>query len=317
MNRFRLVKSTLMPLTAGSLLWALLLCVSYGQSPPKPWKPITGKVPTGVSVYSLTLEQPLRAWMVVTDLKKSGLDFRPLVSTEKDGKESVSSLASKAGAVVAVNASYFKLKGNPCEIVGWFVLDGKRLSRASSFQMHRDVKFTVARSALIWTRAGLLRTAWVREHEGKVVELSRPIPNKDLEPARGERARGTGRSVGEVKHAVAAGPMLIKNGDMRVTNDEEMLFAGRDDRHPRTVVGLRGSKLYLMVIDGRQKGVSRGSTLLQAARLMSEWGVSNAMNLDGGGSSTLVVGGRLINLPLGRKYQRSVPTALALIPRKK
>ena len=62
-------------------------------------------------------------------------------------------------------------------------------------------------------------------------------------------------------------------------------------RHPRTAVGLSKDKhyLYVFVIDGRQPGYSEGATLLELAKWTRHFGAYQAINLDGGGSSTLVI----------------------------
>lgn len=82
---------------------------------------------------------------------------------------------------------------------------------------------------------------------------------------------------------------------------------GLDDPeiHPRTAIGYsqNGKYLYIVVVDGRQPFYSEGMTLSELAQLMLDLGVHDAMNLDGGGSSTLVVRGadgnpRILNSPI-------------------
>lgn len=63
-----------------------------------------------------------------------------------------------------------------------------------------------------------------------------------------------------------------------------------NELHPRTAVGVSraGTKLVLVVVDGRQPGYSEGASLQEVARIMRQNGAWDAINLDGGGSSTLV-----------------------------
>jgi hypothetical protein len=75
--------------------------------------------------------------------------------------------------------------------------------------------------------------------------------------------------------------------------------------HPRTAIGYsqNGKFLYIVVVDGRQPFYSQGMTLAELADLMVKLGAQDAMNLDGGGSSTLVIRGadgepRLLNSPI-------------------
>jgi len=92
--------------------------------------------------------------------------------------------------------------------------------------------------------------------------------------------------------------------------------------HPRTAVGLdvSGEKLILMIVDGRQPSYSEGVTLSELAELMREFGAYHALNLDGGGSSTLVVADangqpRVLNSPIHTRIpgrERPVATHLGL-----
>lgn len=82
--------------------------------------------------------------------------------------------------------------------------------------------------------------------------------------------------------AIGGNTILVRDGSIRHEQDESA------DRHPRTAAGTSdGSTLYLLTVDGRQS-FSRGVTYFELAALMKRQGATNAINLDGGGSSTLV-----------------------------
>ena len=102
-----------------------------------------------------------------------------------------------------------------------------------------------------------------------------------------------------------------------LVDDEEIVTSERV-LHPRTAVGVSkdGRTVYLVVVDGRQKGLSEGITLVELAAWMKRLGCWDAINLDGGGSSTLVVkqpdgSPRIVNsIPGG--IQRSVANHLGV-----
>jgi exopolysaccharide biosynthesis protein len=71
--------------------------------------------------------------------------------------------------------------------------------------------------------------------------------------------------------------------------------------------------LLLLVVDGRSAG-SRGATLEEAAGLFVEFGAEEALNFDGGGSTTLWVGGEVVNAPSDKTGERPVASILALVP---
>ena len=87
-------------------------------------------------------------------------------------------------------------------------------------------------------------------------------------------------------------------------------------RHPRTAVGFSrdSTTLYLITVDGRSES-SSGMSLAELASLMQSLGVAQGLNLDGGGSTTLVLRGRVVNHPSDSAGERTVGNAL-LITRK-
>ncbi|NPC97464.1 phosphodiester glycosidase family protein [Nocardioides sp. zg-DK7169] len=88
---------------------------------------------------------------------------------------------------------------------------------------------------------------------------------------------------GRPRLAIGGNKVLLQGGRTQVVDDVEM--------HPRTAVGIDRDtrELLLLVVDGRQDGHSRGLTMVELAAMMTELGAEAALNLDGGGSSTLAV----------------------------
>lgn len=80
-------------------------------------------------------------------------------------------------------------------------------------------------------------------------------------------------------HAISGAPLLTKGA---IAHDLD------SSRAPRSAVGLSGTTMILLVVDGRQPGYSEGMGLVELAERMLSAGALNAINLDGGGSSTLV-----------------------------
>ena len=85
-------------------------------------------------------------------------------------------------------------------------------------------------------------------------------------------------------------------------------------RHPRTAIGFSrdSSKVFLVAVDGRREsGV--GMSLVELARLMLTLGAFEAINLDGGGSTTMVVNGEVVNSPSDKTGERPVGSALLVV----
>ena len=104
----------------------------------------------------------------------------------------------------------------------------------------------------------------------------------------------------QVEQAVGGGPWLVKGGKEYVDSSDEGFegsFASR--QHPRTAIGVTAdNKLLLVTVDGRQS-ISEGLNLRGLAALMKKLGAINAINLDGGGSTTMSIKGLLVNSPSG------------------
>lgn len=123
-----------------------------------------------------------------------------------------------------------------------------------------------------------------------------------------------------------AGPLLVRAGKATPSADEGF-SAGADQfdsditagRHPRAALGYGGDQLIAVACDGRAAGEA-GLTISELADVLIELGARDALNLDGGGSTSLVCGGRLANVPreshgveiLGG---REIATALVFAPR--
>jgi hypothetical protein len=127
---------------------------------------------------------------------------------------------------------------------------------------------------------------------------------------------------------VQAGPLLVAAGrSLTEDGDREGFSTGAAQfdsditvgRYPRCALGVSDDELLAVCCDGRRSGVDAGLELGELARLMISFGASEAINLDGGGSSTLVHRGHLLNRPYSDHDQpapesRPVVTALVFEP---
>lgn len=165
---------------------------------------------------------------------------------------------------------------------------------------------------------------WIKNK--KVVRKSHRIPSKKAitgsllvgrgAGARQLRALKPGQRVA-VRTQVAGNPKVVITGNHTLIDDGIVTVVDNKVMHPRTAVGIDNDtgEVLLLVIDGRSK-LSRGYTMLELANLMADLGADEALNLDGGGSSTMVARGRkgrnhVVNVP-SDAYLRRVANALAV-----
>lgn len=104
-----------------------------------------------------------------------------------------------------------------------------------------------------------------------------------------------------VYNAISGDRMLLSKGDI------ERDLPENDKPNPRTAVAIDrdGETLWIVVVDGRQPGYSEGVTLRELAQILADYDLDTALNLDGGGSSTLAISGwfgwpQVLNSPIDR-----------------
>lgn len=121
----------------------------------------------------------------------------------------------------------------------------------------------------------------------------------------------------QAANIIGGGPQLIKNGHVEITNAaEKILPAFVNDGHPRTAIAkLNSGQVLLVTVDGRQPGESIGMSLTPLADLLIEFGAVEAINLDGGGSTTMVIKNKVVNKPSDATGERPVSDAILIYSR--
>jgi hypothetical protein len=119
----------------------------------------------------------------------------------------------------------------------------------------------------------------------------------------------------KLKQLVGGFPKIVKDGQNYAIEgyyEEGGASTFHTARHPRTAAGFSAdsSKLYFITVDGRQS-ISAGINLIELADFMIDLGIENGINLDGGGSTTMVVHGQIENSP--SESERAVSNALAVV----
>jgi hypothetical protein len=137
-------------------------------------------------------------------------------------------------------------------------------------------------------------------------------------PVKSENGVEIPASSSNIEDIIGGVPQLVKNGKIEITWEQEKSSKSFvETRHPRTAVAkLKDGKFLMVTVDGRQKE-SVGMNLNELAALLLELGAVNAMNLDGGGSTTMFLDGKVVNKPSDKEGERKVSDAILIFPRKK
>ncbi len=167
---------------------------------------------------------------------------------------------------------------------------------------------TIPADGFVISASGTARE-WVRQNLRKRGSVRLSLKMSPLETVQKELWQ-------KATSIVGGGPQLIKDGRVEITNQaEKILPAFVSDLHPRTAIAkLKSGEVLLTVVDGRQTA-SIGMSLTMLGDLLLEFGAVEAINLDGGGSTTMVIRNKLVNKPSDVTGERPVSDAILIFPR--
>jgi exopolysaccharide biosynthesis protein len=151
---------------------------------------------------------------------------------------------------------------------------------------------------------------------GNKVKLSSGVLHKGNDfPT--EESNRTAIAFSTAEDIVGGVPQLIKNGKIEITWEQEKSSKSFvETRHPRTAIArIKDGRALLVTVDGRSE-TSAGMSLQELAEMLLEMGATDAMNLDGGGSTTMVLEGKVVNRPSDKEGERPVSDAILVTLRK-
>ncbi len=282
-------------------------------------------LPSSVHVYKSTdlLDgKPNIAYYVEADLKDRKLDFT--ADTTYQRRLTPAKFYEKNDEpLLVVNTTFFSFATNQnlnlviknSEAVA-FDVEKFRKSKADS-----NIKIPVYGSAIGISKRRKADIAWVKTDSiTKTIQAMQvPVAGIRYSTRRSEGQTTTAGSpsfqLWKMRTAVGGGPVLLQDGQVKISNNEELKFAGKaiDDKHPRTGMGYtKDNKLIILVVEGRNPGKAEGATLIQEAQLFKDLGCWEALNLDGGGSSCMLVNGKETIKVSDAGGQRPVPAVFII-----
>lgn len=272
-------------------------------------QPSSESSPIDITEISRTLPAgPIRGWLATIRLSNPHIqpivsDFAGVSPTDPPNTEAhlqtLSDFVDATGATVAVNASFFSVQGpgkgytngRPTDVIGPWLANGKVLSPGRTQGQGEPV--LAFRHAPEGSSTATISCALAPEYADAFAALA-----------------------GTSKADAVSGCLILHDGQ----DVAEHARVEPQARHPRTAAGVSadGRTLYLLVIDGRQPGWSVGTTLSETAAILKEFGADDALNFDGGGSTSFIYrplnGPALHNRPSDGHW-RPVATSLGIVVR--
>ncbi len=280
-----------------------------------------GKLPSSLQVYRTSDSlngRPFIAFCVIANLKDRKLDFTALTGEGKRFTPTQYYLQNDSPLLV-VNSTFFSFETNQ-NLNAVIINDTLRAYNVSALRRKdKDSFYYPTRSAIGITKGRRADVAWLftdtTYHRAYAFQRDPVVaagPNPD--PSFKDLNTFAKWRWWRVRTAVGGGPVLIHDKQIRITNKEEQMFPnGEADKHPRTAMGYTADRrLVILVIQGRNPGIAEGATLAEEAQLLLDLGCVEALNLDGGGSSSMLVNGKQTIKPSDKGSERPVPAVFVI-----
>lgn len=276
------------------------------------WTEITSEnnLPDGIKLYKGERESPaLEAWYMDIDLNQPDLAIRPYLGS----KRTVPSMCAKVGAYAAINGGYFGGSTSYSAVVYPNEVQAQNVGAVT----RNSLSYPVLRSMFCIYDDFTYSVDWVYHFGPKIMDIytfADPLPYEYNDPTpKGKPQKTAGTQIENLLFALGGGPVLVKNGEKRITYNQEIFWGsgvGETNRDPRSSIGYTtDGHVIMFVADGRKSEISEGVNLDEMADLMLSFGCVEVMNLDGGGSSQLAINGEYVNDP---SEHRAVPSVMAV-----
>lgn len=286
---------------------------------PEEWKKETSLmsgIPEGIEVYRNTTPykgKAMNAYSVVFDPKDPALEFKPILAatntkpSELYAKESGTKYVCINGGFFGSNISYSLVQHNNAI----HAVNIKALTRPYNGS---STTYYPTRGAFGLTDENTPEVSWiyhVGSGNGTMYSYPAPSPNELNSPPKPQPSATfpEGGSVWNVSSAIGGSPVLIKDNAINITDTEELIAVDNNTSRARSAIGhTADGKIILVAVEGNNPDGGTGLTLEELAQLMKDMGCTGALNLDGGGSTFMVVNGEPTVKPSGA--ERAVMSAI-------
>lgn len=292
---------------------------------PAGWKPSTtymSSFPQGIQLFqfdSTFSGEKVKAFCLLYDSKNTTFEFKPVLSvTAKTptvffNEEPGVTYACINGGFFGGNQSYSLVKYNN-------VVSAPNIKAVNRTFNGASVPYFPTRAAYGISSSGVHSVAWIYNvGSGNNLIYSYPAPSPNQlgsapQPVP-DLSFPSGGSEWNAVSAIGGSPVLVKDKNVRITDREELIDINNSSPRPRSAIGYADNGVVVIIaVEGDNAPDYPGISLPTLASLMKSMGCVDAMNLDGGGSTSMIVAGNRTIRP-SNGTERAVPTVI-LIKRK-
>ncbi len=278
-------------------------------------------LPTGMQVFtydSLFAGRRTKAFCIAFNPKLNTIDFKPVLAAT--AKTPSNFYADETGVVyAAINGGFFGSNQSFSLVEYNNNVTSANIKALTRVFNGSNTSYYPTRAAFGLDASGNASTAWIyntTSDNQTIYSYPAPSPNMlNVAPQPVPTASfPAGGSLWNTTSSIGGSPMLLKNNAINITDNEELISINNTTSRPRTAIGHNANGMVIIVAiegDNTAAGIS-GLNLIETATLMQNLGCTNAINLDGGGSTSMVVRGSLTVRPGDSGVERPVVSAIIL-----
>ena len=291
---------------------------------PPGWKfssTISANFPSGIELYffdSIYAGKKIKMFCLAYDSKNTSIEFKPVLSTT--AKKTSDFYKDEVGTVyAALNGGFFGSNQSYSLVKYNGIVSSANIKVLSRTFNGVSTSYYPTRAAFGVTASGTYQSAWIY-HVGTGNDLiySYPSPSPNVEGkapmALPSELFPTGGKVWEIQSAIGGSPQLLKNGKVAISDTAEMIVINNKTSRPRSAIGYTNNNLVLLLaVEGDNSvGGYEGVNLLDLSNILVSLGCQDAINLDGGGSTSMVVSSQQLVRPGDNGIERPVISAVLI-----
>ncbi|NDF97465.1 MAG: phosphodiester glycosidase family protein [Chitinophagia bacterium] len=277
--------------------------------------------PSGMQAFTFDTifnGRKVKAFCVAYDPSTNRFDFKPVVSTT--AKTTSQFASSESGLVyVAINGGFYGGNQSYSLIKYNGVTSSPNIKAVTRLFNGSNASYYPTRAAFGITSTGAPTTAWVYSvGAGNDNIYSYPSPSPNAEGSAPQaiptESFPSGGSPWGAVSAIGGSPMLLRSGAVRISDVEELININNSTSRPRSALGYTASgRVVILAVEGDNANAGYpGINLSDLASMLGSLGCTDAINLDGGGSTSMVIGNQLTVRPGDNGVERPVISALLL-----
>jgi exopolysaccharide biosynthesis protein len=294
------------------------------MSLPSGWKfssIISANFPSGIELYffdSIYAGKKTKMYCLAYDSKNTSIEFKPVLSTT--AKRTSDFYKDETGIVyAAINGGYFGSNQSYSLVKYNGAVSSANIKVLSRTFNGVSNSYYPTRAAFGVTANGTYESAWIYHvGTGNNLIYSYPSPNLNVE-GKAPMPMPTelfpiGGMVWNINSAIGGSPHLLKSGKLVLSDTAEMIVINNKTSRPRSAIGYTNNNLVLLLaVEGDNSvGGYEGVNLLDLSNILVSLGCQDAINLDGGGSTSMVVSSQQLVRPGDNGIERPVISAVLI-----